>query len=111
MPVGDLPSLKTCPKCESQCSHLTSILGIPLECSCISLISPSVSKKPGHPQFHFSLCSDLNNSLLHIIQLYSPFLECLLYIPVNEGSVAPSWVTLYCNSVNLSLSSSLVSSI
>ena len=62
-PVGLGPSSKTCPKCEPQFAHITSVLVMPMLVSVTFLIAflSAISQKAGHPVPESNLSSELNN--------------------------------------------------
>ena len=101
------PSSKTCPKCESQCRHSTSVLCLErLRSSCFLIFSsPSDSEKLGHPQLESNLVSDRNKSFPQHKHLYVPFVLVSRYFPL-KGSSVPFFLQISnCSSVSISFHS------
>ena len=90
------PSSKTWPKCPSQFAHSISVLGRPkIELSSLYIIASSLtaSKKLGQPQPASYFDSDLNNSALQFLHLYTPSSKNVSNSPENGLSVPLSFKT------------------
>lgn len=80
-PLGGLPVVNTCPRCELQVLHRISVISLPLDVSSTSLIfSLSVgAKKAGQPQPSWNFDIEENKFPPQTMQSYLPFLLLFVY--------------------------------